>query len=227
MNRIFFAFIFLMATISGKAQIYEIGGFIGGSNFIGDIGPTDYISPNKPAFGLLVKWNRSPRHSWRFSLIHSGINADDEDSDMKSRNERGFRFKNSLTELSAGLEFDFFEFDIHDSKPQFTPYVFTGLSYVRYESLYIENGDYKKDENKGTVAIPMIVGLKGRIFQNFIIGFEIGARNTLADDIDGSKPASSKYSEFKFGNLTSNDWYVFTGMTLTYTFGEKPCFCAD
>ncbi|MDX1317352.1 MAG: DUF6089 family protein, partial [Xanthomarina gelatinilytica] len=22
-----------------------------------------------------------------------------------------------------------------------------------------------------------------------------------------------------------NDWYMFTGVTLTYTFGRKPCYC--
>jgi hypothetical protein len=26
----------------------------------------------------------------------------------------------------------------------------------------------------------------------------------------------------KFGNINNNDWYVFSGLTLTYTFGEKP-----
>ena len=41
------------------SQIYEIGGFIGGSNFIGDVGSTTYINPNEPAFGGVIKWNRS------------------------------------------------------------------------------------------------------------------------------------------------------------------------
>jgi hypothetical protein len=26
----------------------------------------------------------------------------------------------------------------------------------------------------------------------------------------------------KFGNINNNDWYVFSGLTLTYTFGENP-----
>jgi hypothetical protein len=227
MNRYFFVIFFLFAISSSKAQIHEIGVFLGGSNFIGDVGPSTYIKPNKLAFGLLYKWNRSPRHSWRFSYTQSQVTSYDEDSDIPSRNERDFHFKNNLKELSAGLEFDFSNFDLHNDRPQFSPYVFSGLSYVRYEGLYIENGKYKVDKNKGTLAIPMIVGLKGRIFQSFVIGFEVGARYSFADDIDGSNPKNSKYEALKFGNLTSKDWFVFSGITLTYTFGDKPCFCSD
>ncbi len=227
MNRYFFVIFFLFVISSSKAQIHEIGVFLGGSNFIGDVGPTNYIGPNKLAFGILYKWNRSPRHSWRFSYTQSQVTSYDEDSDMPSRNERNYRFKNNIKELSAGLEFDFFDFDLHDDRPKFTPYVFSGLSYVRYESLYIENGKYKVDATRGTLAIPIIAGLKGRIFENFVIGFEVGARYSFADDIDGSDPKNSKYKALKFGNLTSKDWFVFSGITLTYTFGDRPCFCTD
>jgi hypothetical protein len=54
------------------AQIHEVGVFLGGSNY-GDIGPTTYISPNRPAIGVLYKWNKSPRHSYRFSYTQSKI----------------------------------------------------------------------------------------------------------------------------------------------------------
>lgn len=227
MKRILIVLFFLASTISAEAQIHEIGVFLGGSNLIGDVGPTDYVAPHKPALGIVYKWNRSTRHSWRFSYIQSALSADDRDSDAPARNERGYQFKNNIRELSAGLEFDFFPFDLHESDPQFTPYVFTGLTYLRYDSLYFKNGDYNKDKGRGTMAIPMIVGLKGRIFRTFVIGFEVGARTTFADDIDGSNPRNSKYGNLKFGNLTSKDWYMFTGLTLTYTFGEKPCFCSN
>ena len=48
------------------SQIHEIGGFLGGSNFIGDVGATNYISPNQLAIGGIYKWNRSRRHSFEF-----------------------------------------------------------------------------------------------------------------------------------------------------------------
>ena len=48
------------------AQIFEVGVFAGGSNFIGDVGATQFVNPNKLAFGGLFKWNRrySVRDEW-------------------------------------------------------------------------------------------------------------------------------------------------------------------
>ena len=46
-----------------NSQIYEVGIFTGGSNFIGDVGSTTFVSPEKFNFGGLLRWNRSPRHS--------------------------------------------------------------------------------------------------------------------------------------------------------------------
>src|SRR6218665_1730085 len=129
MNRFVILFFLIFGTASVQAQIHEIGVFLGGSNYIGEIGPTDYVNPNEFAYGILYKWNRSPRHSWRFSYTQAKITSRDKQSDMPSRKERNYDFENNIKELSAGLEFDFFSFDLHDSKPQFTPYVYTGLSY--------------------------------------------------------------------------------------------------
>ena len=55
---------------------------------------------------------------------------------------------------------------------------------------------------------------------SFIVGFEIGARYTFSDEIDGSVPDAPELEIFSFGNTNSDDWYVFTGFTLTYTFGQ-------
>ncbi|MBS7787381.1 hypothetical protein KIH23_08735 [Flavobacterium sp. CYK-55] len=224
----FWVYIFCICLATGaQAQIHEIGVFMGGSNFIGDVGATDYIKPKEPAYGIMYRWNKSPRHSWRFSYIQSNLAADDADSEIEARQERNYHFNNLVREFSAGLEFDFFNFDMHDSKPQATPYVHTGLSYIMYDGLYFDNGKDKSYGSRSSFAIPMTVGFKGRIFDIFVLGFEVGARATFRDDIDGSNPSGTKYKAAKFGNLTSKDWYTFTGFTLTYTFGDRPCFCAQ
>ena len=210
-----------------QSQIHEIGVFLGGSNYIGDIGPTTYIAPNEPAFGLLYKWNKSPRHAYRISYTQSKITSNDLDSKEPGRNQRGYRFENSIKEVSLGLEFNFFDFNLHELKNKITPYVYSGLSYTRYNGLFFVNGKTKYDSNHGTFAIPITLGVKSNLSRSIIIGLEVGARYTLADDIDGSNPANENLSQLKFGNINNNDWFVFSGLTLTYTFGEKPCYCAD
>ena len=210
-----------------NAQIHEIGVFLGGGNFIGEIGPTTYINPNEAALGVLYKWNRSPRHSWRVSFIHAKLTSDDDKSKAPSRQQRNYDFENTVKELSLGLEFNFFEFNLHELKRQITPYFFGGLSYSQYEGLFFVNGKTTSDASHGTVAVPMIVGIKSNLTENFIVGFEVGARYTFADDIDGSNPTNKNISQLKFGNINNNDWYMFSGFTLTYTFGNKPCYCAE
>ena len=227
MNRIIIFFFCLFSFSFSNAQIHEIGIFAGGNNYIGDIGPTNYIAPNNGAFGLLYKWNKSPRHSWRASAIFGKIASKDADSDMPSRKQRDLKFENDIKELSLGLEFNFFDFNLHESGFLFTPYVYSGLSVFGYSEQFYIGKDLREDYETFSLAIPMTVGVKTRIAEKFILGFEVGARYTFTDNLDGSNPKNDNFEELRFGNLNSNDWYVFTGFTLTYTFGNKPCYCAE
>lgn len=211
----------------GQSQIYEVGVFVGGSNFIGDVGATNYISPNQTAFGAIFKWNRSARHSLRASLIYSNIEGLDSKSDDPRRLERGYSFDNSLLEISAGMEFTFLDFDQHDGDNKITPYLYTGLSMANHDNYFFSpSGVYtSEDTSSWAYGIPMILGVKTTFLDNFILGFEIGARYTFSDELDGSVPDAQYRKNYSFGNTNSNDWYVFSGFTLTYTFGIKPCFC--
>jgi len=231
MNKFFTLLLCLFLGTTIHSQIHEVGVFVGGSNYLGDIGPTTYVDPNEPAIGILYKWNKSPRHSYRFSYIQSKISSSDLDSKEPSRIERGYHFENSLKEVSLGLEFNFFDFNLHESERKITPYIYSGIIYTSYHGLYFERAAGttapKFLTDHGTIGIPIILGVKSNLSKSLILGLEIGARYTSADEIDGSKPINKELSAQEFGNINNNDWYVFSGLTLTYTFGEKPCYCAD
>ena len=221
----FFKLIFLFFFFSMNAQIHEIGVFVGGSNYIGDVGATTYISPNQPALGILYKWNKNPRLAYRFSLNSAYYKANDLDSDDPSRNQRGYRFKNSIKEVSLGLEFNFFDFNLHEIKRKYTPYVHSGINYFRFRDSYLNSNQIRTQERIGALAIPMTLGIKSNVLPHVILALEVGARYTLTDNLDGSNPKDDTL--MKFGNINNNDWYVFSGVTLTYTFGNKPCYCAE
>jgi hypothetical protein len=215
-------FIFIQTT---RAQIHEVGVFLGGSNFIGDVGKTYYINPTRLAFGVLYKHNSSPYHAWRAGYTQSKIIANDKLSDDPGRKNRKFPVDNTIQELSLGLEFNFMNFNLHNFEKKVTPYFFTGISVFKYDSKYF-NGGARTIKSNTTFAIPITLGVKAKITQDLILAGEVGPRYTLVDDIDGSNPEGDNYNSFKFGNINNNDWYVFSGLTLTYTFGEKPCYCA-
>ena len=209
------------------AQIYEVGVFAGGSNFIGDVGATNYINPNQPAFGLMFRWNRSPRHSFRFTAIASQLVGNDSKSDDPSRIQRNYSFDNSIIELSAGMEFTFIEFDQHKQGLLVTPYIYGGVSALRHGDYYFDgSGNFMSEDTKSwSLAIPMALGVKYRLTNHLILSAEIGARATFTDGLDGSVPKSDQYQSFRFGNINSTDWYVFSGVSLTYSFGRRPCYC--
>lgn len=227
MYKIFNLLLCLFPFMVMNAQIHEIGVFVGGSNYIGDVGLTTYVSPNEPAFGLLYKWNKSPRHAYRFSYTQSKIAANDLDSKEPGRNQRGYRFENNIKEVSLGLEFNFFDFNLHDIKRKITPYVYSGISYFRYDELYVLSGETLKDKSANSLAIPMNLGIKSNISPHIILALEIGARYTFTDNLDGSNPKNESLKMLQFGNINNNDWYVFSGLTVTYTFGNTPCYCAE
>ncbi len=215
---------FLSTSFMITAQTYEVGIFAGGANIIGDVGRTNYILPSDIAFGGIFKWNKSKRYAWRGSLLYGKFTADDSKSSTTARQQRGYVVDNSVLEGSVGLEVNFVDYNLHKLGAAFTPYLYTGVTYFRYDYNYFNGGVLQDISQKdGAFAIPMTLGFKYRINQFLIFGAEIGARYTFTDNLDASNPEGSNFEEFRFGNIFSDDWYVFSGVTLTYTFGRKLC----
>lgn len=216
--------IFLFTIQFSYSQIYEVGIAVGGSNFIGDVGNTSFIAPNELLNGIILKWNRSPRHSYRLSILSSKISADDSNSKDPRRLERGLLFKNNLFEISSGMEFTFFDFNLHEAGLKYTPYIFTGILYTKFDKLGYQNNNISSLGGRTkSLGIPFILGFKYRVLEQLILSVEIGSRYVFSDNIDGSLSNTENYTNF--GNINNRDWYVFSLINLSYTFGRKPCYC--
>lgn len=226
--RLIVVFFFMFCFSIVKAQTYELGLFLGGSNIIGDVGSTQFIDPRDNVVGGIIKWNRSNRHSFRATLLSASMIGDDNDSDDISRDLRGLKYNYNLIEASIGIEYTFWEWELYTGKKHIAPYLYTGLTGFHYD-LFALNDDRVLEKYGSTIeaAIPIVLGVKTNISTHFVLALEVGARYTFTDNLDGSDPERSKagFSDLEFGNLSNNDWYVFSGATLTYTFGRKPCYC--
>ncbi len=219
----------IFSTLNMLSQTYEIGGFVGGANVIGDVGNSTYINPSTLAIGGIFKWNRSERHSFRFTAIVAQIEGDDSESSETRRQQRGYRYENTIKELSAGMEYTFWEFNMNSGNRAAAPYLYTGLTYFIYDDAFVTNDGVttRFKQNAGAIAIPIVLGYKTTLSTNLIGAIEIGARYAFTDNIDASNPKGDfDTNEFSaFGNVNNNDWYVFTGITFSFTFGRQPCYC--
>ncbi len=77
MRKIVIVIIAIFSNQMVTSQINELGFFLGGANYIGDVGSTSYINPSNIAIGGIYKWNRSPRYAWRLSATYARISGGD------------------------------------------------------------------------------------------------------------------------------------------------------
>ena len=78
------------------------------------------------------------------------------------------------------------------------------------------------------LAFPITFGIKLKPLNSFVLGFEVSAKHSFTENLDGSFPQfedANIYSQRPFGSNLSQDWYVYSGITLTYLFGTYECDC--
>ncbi|NVK53241.1 MAG: hypothetical protein HWD85_09925 [Flavobacteriaceae bacterium] len=221
MKKQLLAIVFVCITSISWGQINEIGVFIGGTNYVGDVGSTNYIYPNKIGGSLVYKYNTNPRIAFRGMLSLLPISGDDAKATNEIRQNRNFNFQNSLKELAIGIEYNFFEYDMTSDDKYYTPYIHVGVSGVLYQHVASEitTGQYNFT-SKSTISIPFGLGFKGRLFYNVGFAFETKVNYTFVDELDFT---TNRIPSLNFGG-NSNDWYMFTGVSIVYAFGRPACY---
>ncbi len=237
MKKIFSFILFVCITNISLAQVHEAGIFIGGTNYVGDIGSTNIIDPNAFGYGVIYKWNYNPRIAFRGSLTQMNIKGVDAESNNEIRQSFQNKFKKSVTEITGGIELNFWEYNL--SKRGFQGTFYTTLEAGAFQYPMITGANSSTDfefENKIGFAIPFGVGYKGRLYKQFSFAIEARIRYTFTDDLDdslfikeevlpNSDPTQKPYiNREKFNNPDTNDWYMVTGVSLFYTFGRPPCY---
>jgi hypothetical protein len=96
-------------TIVWGQKGYELGGWVGGAVYYGDLNTT--LWPRKPglAAGLTARYNFNTRVSLRSSLNFGRIAGDDALSDNNFERNRNLSFRSNIFDLTSGIEFNFFE----------------------------------------------------------------------------------------------------------------------
>ena len=227
-KRILF-FVFVSFTSIFLGQLHEVGLSVGASNYVGDIGRNYYFYPSKPAAALLYKYNWNPRIALRATYSYLPISGDDANADTGFRKDRDFHFSNTINELALGIEFNFYEYDLSSDDKTATPYLLFEMAAFNYKSARpnrIPGEDYDII-NKTSYAIPFGIGYKSKLYGTLAFAVEAKFRYTFEDDLDSEIYDNTDNIPTTINaNLqgTGNDWYMFTGVSLIYTFGRPACY---
>lgn len=221
MNKIHLVISLLFITQLNAQLLNEIGFFVGGSNYSGDIGNEAYIAPNRLGGSILYKRNISSRISLRGTLSILPIADDDAKSSNIVRQQRGYSFSNTIYEGALGMEFNFFDYDITSYRNTYTPYLLVEFAafYYNVVSSQASDGSYNYS-SKVAYTLPIGLGFKSKITRNLAYAVEVRARYTFEDDLDFN---NTEINALKFGNPKTNDWYFFSGVSLVYSFGRPAC----
>lgn len=227
MKKHFLSILFICITSISFSQIHEVGFFVGGSKYIGDVGSTSYLLPTDFSGGLIYKYNYNPRIAFRGSYNYVAVSGDDADSSNPFRLQRGVSFTNNIHEFAVGMEYNFFNYNISEHDQSYSPYIHVGVAAFSYKTpVSISDAGVVDLTNATTYAIPFGVGYKGRVTDNIAFAIETNVRYAFTDQIDYSKDLYAPNN--LFSNLdyagTGNDWYTFTGLSIVYTFGRPPCY---
>lgn len=222
MKKIIFFSVCVLFTIASKAQINEIGIFVGGSNYMGEVGNSKFIDPNDISIGAIYKWNMSPRAALRLSFTYAQISADNTESSNDIIQNIPFKFTNSIKEFAIGFEFNFFKYNLNQFKFMHTPYVLLNIAAYSYQIPPSQvAANFRDFKNTTNVSIPFGIGYKARIAHHLGLSIETRFTYTGKDNLEGNQ---TDINTLNFNNPNNKDWYVFTGVSLVYAFGKRTCY---
>lgn len=192
--------LFMAVPFLTFAQDWHVGGFLGITNYSGDLTQQRVdMKYTRPAIGLLVRKDINRYLSIRAALtfgIATGADSTNSSKDLRARN---LSFRSNVLEGSLIGEFNFFDLD----EKGFTPYVFVGIGGFGFDpTAKDQSGNRVRLRPLGTegqglpqyptrvpydlfaISIPFGAGVKAILSDKWTLGFEIGFRPTTTDYLD-------------------------------------------
>jgi len=255
-----FALLLLLPMYSMAQQKLNLTLFGGLANYSGDLQEKRFtFSQSGGTIGAGLSYEVIPKVLIRGGLQYGKIGADDKKSLNPEFLARNLNFKSPVIEASLLADYSFF--DLEDKN--FTPYIFVGIAMFHFNPYTRDSTGAKfylhdlGTEGQGLAAypdrkpykltqlsIPFGGGVRFRISENAVLGYEIGLRKTGTDYLDdvsyryanaadllaahGSKAVELSYrgGELKTGSSAYptdgtrggskyKDWYYFQGVTLS------------
>lgn len=212
--------VFLLIAFNSWAQRNELGIGLGTHLYKGDLSSNYNFAFFRPAGEVFYRCNFSPAVALRINAAYGKITADGKKSNNKYiAREQPNSFNSSVLDISVMGEYNFLNFRDPRERKRWTPYLFGGVAVFHFQPKSAEPGG---DVSVWQPAIPFGVGVKYKVNKKLNLGFEFGARKTFTDFLDNVSDIDAQ-TGLQRGFKDDKDWYMFTGISVSYTFFKVRC----
>jgi len=187
---------------SAVAQL-EAGLSVGLSTYQGDLAPNSIsgsFSQLHFAGGLFGRYNFNNFISAKVALNYAKLSADDANAASEAQQARNLSFRSNIFEGAATVEFNILGYQPYNFERTFSPYIFAGISYFHFDPQAFYDNEWVNLQPLGTegqgiegfeeeydlfeIAIPLGIGVKYALNDQWNVGLEVGLRKTFTDYID-------------------------------------------
>ena len=211
---IYVAIFVLYPIISAYSQKSEFGIGIGNGAYRGSLTRTPSFITLNPGFTLFYRHNYvGNQFVLRPEITFMNLSYKDSYSSNPLNDSRKSSFSTPLYEFGLMSEYNFLDFRGSNKYMFWSPYLTAGIAGFVY--------DGGRATNSFGMSIPMGAGMKFVIGKQLNLGFELVARKTFTNDLDGVTNYPS--IGLQGGDSNFNDWYYFTNIHLSYTIYKVVC----
>ena len=199
MKKIIFSVAILLFThtLTTAQRGWEVGGWLGVSNYFGDLNTTYSLKRPALAGGAVFRFNFNERLCAKMSANYGSLSADDKDSRNVFEQRRNLNFRTNIFEGIGQFEFNFLPYNYFDKTQWFSPYLFAGLGVFNFNPQGKFNntwydlrplgteGQFRGEEYYTTqMAFVYGGGFKVALSEVWSLNFEISARKLFTDYLD-------------------------------------------
>ena len=238
----------LTSGISLQAQEgLEVGGWLGITNYFGDLNTNLRLNRIGPAGGVGFRYNFNERLAVKLSANMGEVEAYDSDSPNIYERARNLHFRSQVADTGLQMEFNFLPYNHGSQDENWTPYLFLGMGVSYFNPQAKMDGDWHelrplgtegqfKGEEYYTVSGGWVygAGFKIDLSYEWSLNIDISARRLFSDyldDVSGVYPDPDNVQDLRgdfatrfidrSGELFAKDPDFFTRNSLEFPIGEE------
>ena len=184
-------------NIHAQMRGWELGGWVGGANYFGDLNTNWRLNRIHLAGGIGSRYNFNDRLALRLGLNAGKISASDADSKNTYEQRRNLSFRSIIADATLQFEFNFLPYVHGHREFYYTPYLFVGPSIYYYNPQAELDGTWYDLRDQGTEgqfrgeeynptqgAIAYGMGFKFDLSYRWSLNVELSGRKLFSDYID-------------------------------------------